>query len=113
MQVLRPHSSGHSSRLCGDADLGVALGVAVLRRGEGSKGSSCKEQSCVPRLSQCQDVPAWEAYGNEVQELASSLPTSSMAAAGHCSFLASQEDDELTLIASPSRASEGPDLCMW
>lgn len=82
---------GHSSRFCGDADLGIILGVASFEKGRRptSKGSSCKEQSCVPRLSQCRDVPAWEAYGNEVRGLASSLPTS-MVAAGHCSLCTSQ-----------------------
>lgn len=38
---------GHSSRFCGDADLGIVLGVASFEKGRrpASKGSSCKERA--------------------------------------------------------------------
>lgn len=73
---------------CGGTDLGIALGVAVLRRREGQPLREAAAKSrAVSQGSQCQDVPAWEAHGYEVQGLASSLPTSSVAAAGHVTSL--------------------------
>lgn len=92
---------GHSSRFYGDADLGIPLGVAVLRRGEGQpRRETAAKSRAVSQGSQCQVVPAWEAY--EVQVLAPSLPTSSMVAAGHCSLLSKMMS---LLIVSTSRTS--------
>lgn len=94
---------GHSSRFYGDADLGITLGVAVLRRGEGQPlRETAAKSRAVSQGSQCQVVPAWEADGSEMQVLAPSLPTSSVAAAGHCSLLSKMMS---LLITSTSRTS--------
>lgn len=66
---------GHSSRFYGNADLGIALGVVALRRGKGQPlRETAAKSRAVSQGSQCQVVPAWEAYGNEVQGLAPAYP---------------------------------------
>lgn len=82
-------TSLHSDRLCGDADLGITLGARCFEKGRrpASKGSGCKEQSWVPRLSQCKDVPAWVVCGDGVRGAASSLSSSPTAAAGTAASL--------------------------